>query len=164
MFEPALPERIEQGSGANSGKGIKVWMLTRGVPERALAFGRGPGLHWMYGDRAADDATLVIGFGWPTESFDPTSDADLEQALHAFFPDAELLAHTTHDWISDLASLGTWASSFAGRADALDPANFTPTGRLAFATSDIASEHAGWFEGALISGRDAAVAINALLP
>ena len=162
-FEPALPERINSGAGANTGKAIKVWMLARGVPERALAFGHGSGLHWMYGDRAVDDMTLVVAFGWPADGFDQTQDADIAQALHAFFPDAELVAHTTHDWITDPASRGTWVNTPAGNPSALRPEAFGPVGRLAFATSDIAAEHTGWFEGALVSGRDAAASVTAML-
>jgi monoamine oxidase len=160
---PSLPERIERGAGRNAGRALKVWMLARGVPEGALAFGRGHGLHWMYGDRIVDDATLVVAFGWPDDGFDAASDADVARALHMFFPDAELIAHTSHDWIADPASRGTWANTPAGNRAALRHEAFGPTGRLAFATSDVASEHSGWFEGALVSGRDAAAAVQSML-
>jgi monoamine oxidase len=120
-------------------------------------------LNWLYGDRIVDDATLVIGFGWVDPAFDPENTEHVERALTSFFPDAELLSHTSHDWVSDPASRGTWVNSPAGHPEVLDPENFAPTGRLAFATSDIAAEHSGWFEGALVSGKAAAQAINTLL-
>jgi len=158
-FTPSLPDRLEDAFGCSAGKAFKVWLLTRGVPHRALAFGRGHGVNWMYGDRTAGDATLVVGFGWPVDGFDPTDRAHLEQALHHFFPDAELLEHTTHDWITDAASLGTWVNPVAGESHRLASRTWAPTGRLAFATSDCAREHSGWFEGALVSGADAARAV-----
>ena len=45
--------------------------------------------------------------------------ATSQQALHRFFPDAELLEHTTHDWITDSASLGTWVNPIAGESHRL---------------------------------------------
>jgi hypothetical protein len=87
-FTPSLPDRLEDGFGSSSGRAIKVWLLTRGVPQGALAFGRGQGLHWFYGDRVVDGATLVVGFGWPADDFDPTDHGHLQSALRHFFPDA----------------------------------------------------------------------------
>ena len=158
-FTPSLDDRLEDAFGSNAGSAIKVWMLTRGVPERALAFGRGVGLNWLYGDRVVDDQTLVVGFGWPVDGFDPSDAAHVDRALRHFFPDAVLLAHTSHDWISDPASLGTWSTPKAGQSDRLTADTWAPTGRLVFATSDVAAEDSGWFEGALVSGRDAARAV-----
>jgi monoamine oxidase len=161
-FEPDVPERTREGFGSSSGKAFKVWLLTRGVPLRSLAFGRGFGVNWMYGDRShgADGGqTLVVGFGWPIDGFDPTSTADLERALRAFHPDAELLAHTTHDWISDPSAKGTWVNTPADRPEVLRDDRFPPFGRVAFATSDFAAHEAGWYEGALVSGADAARAV-----
>ena len=161
-FDPPVPERTREGFGASSGKAFKVWLLTRGVPVRSLAFGRGVGVHWMYGDRAHGvdgEQTLVVGFGWPADGFDPTSPTDLERALHAFHPDAGLVAHTTYDWIGDPASKGTWVNTPADRPEVLRDDRFPPFGRVAFATSDFAANEAGWFEGALVSGAAAACAL-----
>jgi len=155
-FEPAPPTTTSEAFGMSAGKAVKVWLLTRGVPLRSLAYGRGVGLNWMYGDRLLDDATLVVGFGWPVKGFDPDDAADLQRALHAFYPDAELIAHITHDWIGDDASLGTWVNTPAGNPELLRAENFRPFGRLGFATSDFAERDAGWFEGALVSGAAAA--------
>jgi monoamine oxidase len=161
-FTPSLDDRLEDAFGSNAGAATKVWMLARGVPERALAFGRGVGLSWVYGDRVVGDQTLVVGFGWPIDGFDPADGADVERALRHFFPDAALAAHTTHDWLTDPASLGTWSTPKAGQSHRLIADTWAPTGRLVFATSDVSAEHAGWFEGALVSGRDAARAVLAL--
>jgi monoamine oxidase len=162
-FEPALPTRLSDGAGASAAKAIKVWVLTDGVPERALGFGRGAGLHWFYGDRVIDGHTLVVGFGWNDPGFDPDDRDQIETALATFFPDASVIDHTWHDWVDDEFSLGTWANPWAGRPEALHPHNFSPAGRLTFATSDIASAHQGWFEGALVSGKDAAEAVEVIL-
>jgi hypothetical protein len=165
-LRPPVPEPTREGFGASSGMAFKVWLLTRGVPVGSLAFGRGHGLHLLYGDRPYgddDEQTLVIGFGWPVEGFDPTSTADLQRALEAFHPGAELVAYTTHDWISDPASKGTWVNTPADRPEVLRADRFPLHGRVAFATSDVASEEAGWFEGALLSGSAAARSLRPLL-
>lgn len=165
-LRPPAPERTREGFGASSGKAFKVWLLARGVPVGSLAFGRGHGVHWWYGDRphgADGEQTLVVGFGWPVEGFDPTSHDDLQRALEAFHPGAELVAHTTHDWIGDPASKGTWVNTPADRPEVLRADRFPLHGRVAFATSDVASEEAGWFEGALVSGAAAARDVLALL-
>ena len=162
-FEPALPARVSEAAGASSGRAVKVWMLASGVPDRALGYGRGNGLHWLYGDREVGGHTLVVGFGWDDPAFDPDDTYQVALALRTFFPDAELIDHTWHNWVGDDASLGTWANPMAGRPELLDPARFEPVGPVAFATSDIATEHAGWFEGALVSGSAAAAAIAARL-
>jgi monoamine oxidase len=165
-LDPPVPARTREGFGASSGAAFKVWLLTRGVPVGSLAFGRGHGVHLLYGDRPhgeTGDQTLVIGFGWPVDGFDPASTADLEQALAAFYPEAELLAHTTYDWISDPASKGTWVNTPADRPEVLRADRFPLHGRIAFATSDIASAEAGWYEGALVSGAAAAQDLLRLL-
>lgn len=164
VFDPPVAATTYEGFGASTGRALKVWLLARGVPAGSLAFGRGHGLHLLYGDRAVDDdATLVIGFGWDAVGFDPTSEAGLQRALEAFHPGAQVLAHWTHDWNTDPASRGTWASTPAGRPEVLSPERFAPHGRVAFATADVASEEAGWFEGALRSGAGAAQVVQSLL-
>ena len=165
-LDPPAPEPARAGFGANAGTAVKVWLLTRGVPVGSLAFGRGRGVHLLYGDRpygADGEQTLVVGFGWRATGFDPTSTAHLQAALTAFHPDAELVAHTTHDWIDDPASRGTWVTSPAGRPELVEPERFGLHGRVAFATSDIAPDQSGWFEGALVSGSAAARALLELL-
>ncbi|MDX6377393.1 MAG: hypothetical protein QOE98_1696, partial [Gaiellaceae bacterium] len=61
-----------------------------------------------------------------------------------------------HDWNADVHSLGTWATATVGKAELLTAERFPPHGRLCFAGADIAAHDAGWIEGALRSGADAA--------
>ncbi len=113
--------------------------------------GIGHGLHWWYVDDEAEGLVRITGFGWESAGFDAASSDDVARALAAFFPEAELVDHRSHDWIADTASRGTWLTSPAGRLDLVDPARFHPHGRIFFAGSDVAEHHAGWFEGALAS-------------
>jgi monoamine oxidase len=162
-FSPELPPAVAEASGANAGAAVKVLMLARGVAPHGIAVGVGPGLNWLYADAERDGTVLVIGFGWHDEGFDPGDRAAVERALRAFHPEAELVDWAHHDWLGDPASRGTWLTAPAGRPDLVAPARFAPVGRIVFAGSDVAREQAGWFEGALRSGSDAATTVRALV-
>lgn len=156
-FEPALPGATAEALGANAGRAHKVWLRARGVPAGVLAAGAGDGLHWLYADRSLDDGdVLLLGFGYEDAAFDPGERADVERALHAFFPGAQLVAFDHHDWNADPFARGTWATAPVGRADLLTHERFPPHGRVAFATADVAPREAGWIEGALLAGAAAA--------
>jgi monoamine oxidase len=160
-FAPALPPRLAEAAGANAGRAVKVLMLARGVEPHSIAVGVGAGLNWLYADTGEDGCVLVTGFGWQDDRFDPDARQHVDHALRAFHPDAELVDWAQHDWIADPASRGTWLTAPAGRIDLVSPDRFDPVGRVAFAGSDMARRHAGWFEGALVSG--AAAAAHVLL-
>jgi len=161
-FRPDVPPLTKRAMGSNAGNAIKMWLHVEGVEPGTLAFGRGEGLHWLYGDRAVGDGCLVVGFGWPADGFDPHSEADVTVALQAFYPEAKLLGYHWHDWITDPASLGTWATAPVEHPERLSVERFPPFGRIAFATSDVAPDNAGWFEGALSSGEAAAKYVKTL--
>lgn len=162
-FSPPLPQPVQDAAGANAGSAIKVLMTARGVPPHGIAVGMTNGFKWIYADAERDGEVLVIGFTWPSDSFDPTSHGHVESSLREYFPEAELVAFASHDWIGDPASRGTWLTAPAGNLDLLDPARFQPFDSVAFAGSDVAQEHAGWFEGALRSGAAAAKYLDTTL-
>jgi monoamine oxidase len=131
---------------------LKVVLLARGVAPHGIGVGIGHGLHWWHVDDEADGLVRITGFGWETPEFDAASREHVARALAAFFPEAELVDHLSHDWIADAAARGTWLTSPAGRLDLVDPLRFRAHDRIVFAGSDVAEQHAGWFEGALASG------------
>ncbi len=61
--------------------------------------------------------------------------------------------------MEDPFARGTWVAAFAGHEAGLSADNWQPEGAVAFASSDYAREQAGWFEGAVIAGEDAADAV-----
>jgi monoamine oxidase len=155
-FSPSLPPAVAEAAGANAGAAVKVVMRARGVAGNGVAVGVGRGLNWLYADTERDGEVLVTGFGWQDQAFDAGDRAHVEQALRGFYPDAELVAWRHHDWIADPASRGTWLTAPAGNVGLVDAARFQPAGRICFAGSDMAAEHAGWFEGGVRSGAAAA--------
>jgi monoamine oxidase len=84
-------------------------------------------------------------------------------AVARFFPEAELLAVDWHDWNRDPFSRGAWVTSRLGAESDLSHETWKRHGRLAFASSDISPEGAGWFDAAAISGAAAAQEIMDLL-
>lgn len=139
------------------GRAFKLWIKARGVPVGRLITGDGTGVQLLFGERtAADGSTLLIGFGLHDEHA-PLADADWVRAQFSrLCPNAEFLGHDWHDWPADPHARGTWVSTPYDLAHAFTAEAWAPQGRIAFASSDIAPENAGWFEGAVISGEAAA--------
>ncbi len=156
-FEPPLPApQAAAVATGHAGASIKIWAKVAGVPVGVLATGGGDGIEWMFSERAAQDgATLIVGFGLAS-NFDPAKPGAIERAVARFFPEATLLAVDWHDWVADPFARGTWIAPVLGSEQALAPATWRRTGPLAFASSDIAPDSAGWFEGAIVSGLQAA--------
>jgi monoamine oxidase len=162
-FGPPLagPQAAALATG-HIGASVKIWAKATGVPVGVLATG-GDGIEWMFSERTAEDgATLIVGFGLAA-NFDPSRPGAVAAALARFFPEARLLAYDWHDWVGDPYARGTWIAPVLGAEQALAPATWRRTGPLAFASSDIASESAGWFEGAMVSGLRAADEMAAFL-
>ena len=90
-----------------------------------------------------------------------TDFAGVERFLHAFFPEAELVAFDLHDWSSDeWSGYGDWLALPAGIISKYHSETARPEGRLHFATADIAQTFLVWFEGAIEMGKKAAVDVQ----
>lgn len=157
-FSPYLPaakrDAITVGHG---GKCFKLWAKMHGVPVGTLATGNGRGIEFAFAERAAaDGATLVVAFGLADDRNRPADSGWVAAEMAKLLPNARFIAHDWHDWMADPYAQGTWVAALAGHEAGLEPDNWRPEGRLAFASSDYAPDHAGWFEGAVLSGEKAA--------
>jgi monoamine oxidase len=163
-FDPPLPPaQVAAIATGHIGASVKIWAKVAGVPVGVLATGGGDGIEWMFSERLAEDgATMVVGFGL-ARNFDPARPGAVAAAVARFFPEAALLAFDWHDWVADPFARGTWIAPVLGAEQALAPATWRMTGPLAFASSDIAPEGAGWFDAAIISGLQAAAEIGRFL-
>jgi monoamine oxidase len=165
-FDPPLPDRqASHVARGHLGRAIKILMQAEGVEPGILATGGQGGVRWMLSERRMTDGSVaIIGFALYDDWHDP-SRAEAEQALARFFPEARLLAFDWHDWVRDPWSSGTWVSPAPGQLALFDPGTWAGHPRLSFATSDISPHEAGWFEGAVFAGEQAAeAAIAALKP
>jgi len=87
---------------------------------------------------------------------DPADAEAVQEAFRVYLPDSEVLMSDGHDWVADPFSKGTWFGPPPGWETGDADAQIAPEGRLVFAGGDIASFGAGWIEGAVVSGREAA--------
>lgn len=164
-FVPPLRPRqrlaIETGHG---GMVLKLWIAAKNVEAGTLATGGGSGVQWMFAERAAKDGvTMIVAFALDDGSFAPRSRNDVAEALHRFFPEAELVAWDWHDWTKDPWARGTWVAAPADAAWIADSLEWQPHGRIAFASSDFSHDSPGWFEAAIASGEAAAQGVASLL-
>lgn len=160
-FDPPLAGPSAQGRrNGHLGRAVKIWAKLEGVPVGVLATGGGHGIEWMFTERhSADGATLAVGFGVAGGDWQPHVPQDAETAITRFFPEARLIACDWHDWNADPFSRGAWVNGTVGQSATFDHRSWAMTGRLAFASSDIASFDAGWFDAAVLSGEEAAAAV-----
>jgi monoamine oxidase len=157
-FVPALaqPKRAAVVLG-HGGRAFKMWVKARGVAVGTLVTGDGTGIEFAFAERATDDgATLIIGFGLEGGGAEPRNPAWVKGQMARLFPNAEFITSDAHDWMNDAYARGAWVAAPAGHEAGLDFANWQAESRISFASSDIARDQTGWFEGAVISGEDAA--------
>jgi monoamine oxidase len=164
-FMPPLRPRqrlaIQTGHG---GVAIKLWIAARNATAGTLATGGGSGVQWMFAERAVGAGlTFIVAFALMDGSFEPRSRHDVAEALHRFFPEAELIAWDWHDWIGDPWARGTWVAVPANTPWIADHREWQPEGRVAFATSDFSHDSPGWFEAAIASGEAAAQGVASLM-
>jgi len=160
QFTPWLPEaKTATLAHGHGGRSFKLWIRAEGVPVGTLVTGDGSGIEFAFAERAESGATFIVAFGLMQDGNRPQDPAWVKQQAAKFFPNARVLSHDWHDWLDDPFARGTWVAALAGHEAGYDSANWQPEGRIAFASSDYAREQAGWFEGAVIAGEDAADAV-----
>jgi hypothetical protein len=157
------PHQWDAAIRGHDGRAVKLWLRLKGLPLGYLATGGLKGVQWLFVPYQGEHETvLAVGFGLDDGNWHPDRRHDVEAALARLAPGAELIGWDWHDWCADPFARGTWLSAPARGAD-VTPQTWGPTGRLSFASSDIAPEAAGWFEGAMSSGEAAAAAITKIL-
>jgi monoamine oxidase len=156
-FSPAPPRQDTMLRG-HDGKAFKLWVKARGITPGTVVTGSGEGISYLFAERmAADGTTLCICFGLQACEARP-GDADwVRECFARLVPNAAFISYDWHDWINDPFARGTWLSTPYDHGEGFDASNWMPFQRIAFASSDIAAEQAGWFEGAVRSGEAAAL-------
>ncbi|MBI2253740.1 MAG: FAD-dependent oxidoreductase [Proteobacteria bacterium] len=157
------PQQQSAAHRGHDGRAVKLWLRLKGPRTGYLATGGLESLQWLFVPYQAEGgAVLAVGFGLDDGRWHPDRRSDVAAAVERLAPGAELVGWDWHDWCADPCARGTWLSAPARGAD-LTPQTWGLTGRLAFASSDIAPEAAGWFEGAMSSAEAAAAAMAEIL-
>ncbi len=163
-IEPALPgAKARAAAAGHPGTSTKILAVATGIPTQLSAAGWGTRVQAMRAFRPVGDGQLVVGFSGES-TFDPADTALVLEAIREFAPDAQVVASGGHDWNADPFARGAWFAPPAGAtADGTLAELERPCGRLAFATSDVSPDGAGWIEGAITSGHAAARSVEAVL-
>ncbi|KOV87893.1 hypothetical protein ADL03_05720 [Nocardia sp. NRRL S-836] len=158
-FSPGLP--AVQATAAAQGVGVrncrKLWLHVRGLSQPVIANGA-EGDTFMAvvsNSQTADGGQLMFAIN-NLPALDVTSYSAVNAAVQQVLPGTTLVGYRAQDWGADAYSRGGWALRRPGQLTAQLYSVQQPHGRLAFATSDIASGWAGFVEGALESGFRAA--------
>ena len=162
-FTPPLsPSKQAAVTRGHDGRAFKLWIMARGVPVGTLVTGDGTGIEFAFAEREGENGTtMIIGFGLDNGASQPGNTLWVKREMSRLFPNAEVIASDWHDWVNDPFARGTWVAAPVGFEAGFGHANWQADARIAFATSDTARENAGWFEGAVVAGEDAASAILA---
>jgi monoamine oxidase len=163
-FDPPLAASKQRvASEGHVGAMSKVLAVVQGAPETFLGVGWDTPVNAGFVTKAAATGRLFMGFS-VQDRVDLSDHAAVAAAVNAHLPEATVVATDGHDWVSDPFSKGTWLAIPPGWfGDGTFDQLELPEGRLAFAGSDIASEGAGWIEGAIGSGIRAAATLTPLL-
>jgi len=156
-FDPPLADAKRRAADRRQpGKVSKVLAIVDGAPDTYIGLGWNTPVNAGFVLRPAGDGRLFMGFSVQdrVNLADPVAVA---AAVNAHLPEATVTTTGGYDWVSDRFSQGTWLSTPpTWFSDGTFEALAVPEGRLAFAGSDIATQGAGWIEGAVGSGVDAA--------
>ena len=163
-FDPPLAEPKRRAAGQRQpGQVSKVLAIVDGAPDTYIGLGWDTPINAGFVLRPAGDGRLFMGFS-VQDRLDLSDHEAVTAAVRAHLPEATVTSTSGYDWVSDRFSQGTWLSTPpTWFSDGTFERLSVPEGRLAFAGSDIAPEGAGWIEGAVGSGVDAAAHLLGVL-
>jgi monoamine oxidase len=164
VFDPPLiPAKQRAAAQRHPGEVSKVLAVVRDAPESFVGMGWNTPINAGFVAKPTPDGRLFMGFS-VQDRVDLADHDAVARAVNAHLPEATVVTIDGHDWVRDPYSKGTWLSTPPGWfSEGTFEALATHEGRLAFAGSDIATEGAGWIEGAVASGSVAAAYTLGLL-
>jgi len=162
-FDPPLADEKRRAAiGGHAGAVTKTLALVEQVPDRAVGVGWPALLQAVVVGPEVAGGRLVTGFSG-TRAIRADDRDGVERGIRGYFPDAKVRAADGPDWVADPYSKGTWFAPKPGWYAEDASSRRRPQGRIAFAGSDIAAEGAGWIEGAIRSGHEAAADVTRIL-
>ncbi|MFF5428080.1 MULTISPECIES: flavin monoamine oxidase family protein [unclassified Streptomyces] len=163
-FSPALPaaQTAATTQGIAVKTGTKLWINARSPQGRFYAQGKegGSPITMVIPDKPTAEGNLFIAFS-TDPNLDPNNVTQVRSAIQQLGADLNIVSIKAHRWGSDEFAGGGWAFRKPGQLTSLYPAVTQPSGRLAFASGDIANGWSGYIDGAIESGKRAAQHIAA---
>jgi monoamine oxidase len=172
QFDPPLSSDKINGAAMRPGtRGAKAWALVKDAPSGFMGYGNvdaGRGVTMINGQGEIDGHQLIfalspVGFseGSP-EGFDPLDKMQVQRAIEAYMPGAEVLEVDGENWNVSPYSNGSWSAYRVGQMEYLGGMR-KPEGRMTFAGSDICRGWVSWIDGAIESGTYAAAQLDRLI-
>ena len=143
-------------------RGSKIWIETRGTrtPILATAPGGHP-LNYLMSERELPGGQLLVAFCEDAVRMPPDDLERTRAAVEPMWPGLEIVGVHGHDWLADPLAKGTWAAHRPGWYLDHHRALQQPEARVIFAGGDIAEGWAGFIDGAIESGLQAARSVLA---
>jgi monoamine oxidase len=144
---PALDHGIRAvADEGQASTGVKVWIRVRGDVGKFVALADSSAvLNFVQHEYSFDGDTVLVAFGPRSGRIDLDDPKAVEAELRKWRPDLEVVAVDAHDWSSDPLSGETWPM-----------ASCDTTRAVRLAGSDYAQGWAGFIDGAIESGMQAA--------
>ena len=153
-FEPELSEGKQAGIAlGQASRGTKIFIRADGqrLGQNAIR----PAHPFGYLDTeilGEGSSQILIGFGIDAATCDATDLAGVQRAMDDILPGYRVQAATSHDWLADEFSRGTWAIHRPGWFEHHHAEMRRPEGRVLLAGSDLANGWSGFIDGAIESG------------
>ncbi|MFI6084340.1 flavin monoamine oxidase family protein [Streptomyces sp. NPDC051217] len=159
-FSPALPAEYTSVSSTGIGAPNVKKFFIRVTDNSAGAFVSQPAEGFpmcpiVSEGQFPDGSQLLLAFS-TTPSFDATNLATVQSTLRQLVPGIKVLSTKVQNWGSDPYALGGWSMRTPGMLTGPYRTVQQPHGKIAFATSDIATGWSGYIDGAIESGIAAA--------
>ena len=148
-FFPSLQgPRAEVVSEGHGGRGLKILVQVNNVPEGISCTGDGifPTLYDYL--PSSDGGRILVAFT-DRDSMDPKDHRAIEDAVHYYLPEADVVGIDCHDWTEDPYVRAPWVSPRIGQVTRAHKALGEAHGRVHFAGSDVSLLFPGYIEGAL---------------
>ena len=153
-FDPGLPADKRDGIAlGQASRGIKLMIRAEGDLATQNAVRQGHEFGYLASEEPLGaDAQLLIGFGPDAQRLRADDLNAVQRSLEAIMPGYRAVDATSHDWLADEFSRGTWAIHRPGWYEHHHAAMRRPEGRVLLAGSDLADGWAGFIDGAIESG------------
>lgn len=162
-FTPALSKGKQEAANNGQIGNNKLFIHARNAAAGSFA------THWQAGigvvtvNNALPDGSYILYAFVNNRRLDSKNPKAVEEALRTIMPEVEVLSVDEEDWKENDYRGGGFTAYAPGQLTSYDSALRSSEGRVHFATSDISQKWAGWIEGALGTGRDAAQSALSLL-
>lgn len=153
-FSPELSKQKQLAASiGQTSRGVKFWAKLRDKYEPFAVYApSGSAVNSCHYEYEADGDSIIVGFGSDSAMLDPNDLPSIQKEIRRWFPHAEVLACTGHDWVADEFSGQTWFFQKCNHHTRYLAELQRPEQGVFLAGADYASGWAGMIDGAIESG------------